>query len=48
MVAEDIEASGLRGKMRALHEKLCSACVDVPTDMSAVVTVAEQSLHLKH
>lgn len=47
MTAEKVNAGGMRGKMRALQEKYCSANVEVPADMMAVVALPKQSLDLK-
>lgn len=41
MTPEGVEANGPRGKKRAPQEKFCSANVQAPDDMLAVVTQAK-------
>lgn len=48
MTAEEVEASGLCSKMRALQEKFFSASVELFADMLAAATLAEESLDLMH
>lgn len=38
---EKVDPCGLRGKMRAMHEKCRTASKEVPADMLAVVALAE-------
>lgn len=47
MTDEEVEASKLRGKMRALPEREFSIKVEVPTSVLAVVTLAERSSDLE-
>lgn len=47
MTVEEVKASRLRGKMRALQEECCCARVENPGGMLAVVALAAQSLHLE-
>lgn len=47
MIDKDVEASGLRDKMRALQEKCRFASVVVSADMLAVIELAEQGLDSK-
>lgn len=47
MTAEKVKASRLRGKMRALQEKVLTASVEAPEDILAVVALAERSLDLE-
>lgn len=45
VTAKKVEINSLRGKMRALQEKFCSASVEVAADIIAVVALAELSLN---
>lgn len=47
MTSEEVEASVLRGKMRALQEKCCFASVKVPAEILAVIALAERRLDLE-
>lgn len=41
MTAEEVEACGLRGKIRALQENFRSASVESPADMSVIVALSK-------
>lgn len=46
MTAKEVEASRLRGNMRALQKKYFSTRAEVPADKLAIVALAEQNLVL--
>lgn len=46
-MAEGVEASGLRSKIRVLQEKFRSASVKVPADTLAVIVMFERCLYLE-
>lgn len=47
MKAEEVEASGLQGKMRALQKKCRSTIVEVSVDSLVVVALVERCLDLE-